>query len=86
MRCIACNKILSGSEIDEEYCHICQPYIREVFDKDAYILGQSTIPNDETDKGLSWTTLIEEVTESLTEYNKHQKEEEDWLASMYEDK
>jgi hypothetical protein len=43
-------------ELENEYCSECQKYIRKVFDKDAYELGQVTKQSGNGWSGLDWTT------------------------------
>jgi hypothetical protein len=57
-RCIACDEIMvSSMEINRGYCDGCQTGIREVWDKDAFILGQEA-GKEWTD--LAWTNLQED--------------------------
>lgn len=60
-KCIACDCDLQQStEIFRGYCDVCQSFIRTVFDKDAYALGQYQKTKNGFVNTLEWTTYLEE--------------------------
>jgi len=58
LRCICCDTELRDDvEFENGYCFNCQMNIRQVFDKDAHILGQSSGTGS---YNLGWTNIKEE--------------------------
>ena len=60
MTCIACDQDLTTrEEEDNGYCNVCQKFIRQTFDKDAYTLGykQSLYGRRAGLSDLGWTNL-----------------------------
>jgi len=55
MRCFCGELLNTTKEISDGYCTECQQAVRQVWDKDAFILGQE-------DK-LAWTSIDEEESE-----------------------
>ena len=59
LHCICCDATLrTEEEISQGYCDACQTSIRQVWDKDAYELGQISPKVIYTD--LDWTNFTED--------------------------